>query len=87
MTYACTDCSKCGKCYNKISRCSSCGEEINLLEQACPNCGEPITEQERQEAKKLFMLKKKQEREALFAAIRSRKSHDLDKEGIGGTSP
>ena len=77
MTYACTDCSKCGKCYNKVSTCSSCGHEINLLEDACPQCGESITEAMRHVAKKRFMAEKKKEREALFAAIRERRNRDV----------
>ncbi len=77
MTYACTDCSKCGKCYNKISECASCGEEINLLDECCARCGEPITEDMRQCAKKAFMEQKKKEREALFAAIKAHRPVEL----------
>ena len=44
MTFACTDCSRCGKCYDKHSTCPQCAGPINLLEDACPNCGEPITD-------------------------------------------
>ena len=44
MTFACTDCSRCGKCYDKHGVCAACGGAINLLDDACPACGEPITD-------------------------------------------
>ena len=44
MTFACTDCSRCGKCYDKHGTCAACGGAINLLDDACPACGEPITD-------------------------------------------
>lgn len=71
MTYACTDCSKCGKCYDKDSTCAACGGAIYLLDEACPTCGEPITDGMRQIARRAYMARKKKERQELFAFIRN----------------
>ncbi|WP_172136116.1 hypothetical protein [Adlercreutzia sp. ZJ473] len=76
MTFSCTDCSRCGKCYDKRSTCAACGGDINLLDDACPNCGEPITDVMRSRAKQAYLAKKKVEHEqiiALAAAAKKRR--------------
>ena len=30
MTFACTDCSRCGKCYDKHGTCAACGGSLEL---------------------------------------------------------
>ncbi len=66
MTYACTDCSSCGKCYDKQSVCGACGGAISLLDDACPACGEPITDEMRERARRAYMERRKKDREAVF---------------------
>ena len=61
MTFACTDCSRCGKCYDKHGVCAACGGAINLLDDACPACGEPITDAMRERAKQAYLEQKKAE--------------------------
>ena len=51
MTFACTDCSRCGKCYDKHS--------------TCPNCGEPITDAMRDAAKQKYLAKKRIEHQKI----------------------
>ena len=63
MTFACTDCSQCGKCYEKHSTCGRCGTDINLLDMACQQCGEPITDEMRNEAKRKYIEEKKREKD------------------------
>lgn len=65
MTFACTDCSRCGKCYDKHSTCQQCAGPINLLEDACPNCGEPITDAMRDAAKQKYLAKKRIEHQKI----------------------
>ena len=60
-TIACTDCSRCGKCYDKHGVCAACGGAVNLLDDACPACGEPITDAMRDRAKQAYLDKKKAE--------------------------
>lgn len=67
MTFACTDCSRCGKCYDKHSTCAACGSAINLLDDACPQCGEPITDDMRMRAKQAYLDKKKVEHQQILA--------------------
>lgn len=67
MTFACTDCSRCGKCYDKHAACPACGGSINLLEDACPACGEPITDDMRARAKQAYLDKKKIEHDRVLA--------------------
>lgn len=66
MTYACTDCSSCGKCYDKHSTCAACGGAINLLDDSCPACGEPITEAMRDEARRAYKDKRRADRDWVF---------------------
>ena len=47
MTFACTDCSRCGKCYDKHGVCAACGE--------------PITDAMRERAKQAYLEQKKAE--------------------------
>ena len=81
MTFACTDCSRCGKCYDKHSTCAVCGGDINLLEDACPACGEPITDEMRSRAKQAYLTKKKAEHEKSLelAAAAKRKREEQRK--------
>lgn len=65
MTFACTDCSRCGKCYEKNSTCAACGGDIYLLDNACPSCGEPITDEMRAAAKNAYMDRKRVEHEKI----------------------
>ncbi len=79
MTFACTDCSTCGKCYDKHAYCRACGSKINLLDEACPQCLEPITEEMREKAKKVYLDKKRAEHQqilALAAAAKARRKKD-----------
>lgn len=76
MTFACTDCSRCGKCYDKHAVCSDCGSDINLLDDACLNCGKPITEALRAQAKQIYIDKKKAEHDSILmlaAAAKARR--------------
>ena len=67
MTFACTDCTRCGKCYDKNSICPACGNPIYLLDDACPACGEPITDEMRNVAKQAYIDKKRAEKEKILA--------------------
>ncbi len=77
MTYACTDCSTCGKCYPKESVCAVCGGAINLLDDSCSACGEPITDAMRETAREAFKAKRKADRDQVFAlAAAARKKRE-----------
>lgn len=79
MTFSCTDCSRCGKCYDKKSKCASCGGDINLLDDLCPSCKEPITDEMRSHAKRAYMEKKRTEHDgilALAAAAKARRERE-----------
>lgn len=78
MTFACTDCSTCGKCYPKESVCAACGGEINLLDEVCPACGEPITEEMRQTARKAYMAKKAKDKEYILELAAAAKQKRLE---------
>jgi predicted amidophosphoribosyltransferase len=73
MTFACTDCSRCGKCYDKNSVCSNCGNAINLLDDCCPVCGEPITDEMRDKARQVYKDQKKVEHEKIVALAQEAK--------------
>lgn len=83
MTFACTDCSRCGKCYDKQGVCARCANPINLLDDACGNCGEPITDEMRERAKRAYIEKKKAEHqrvvELALAAKRKRERESRPK--------
>lgn len=66
MTFACTDCSRCGKCYDKHALCTACGGDIYLLDDACPACGEPITQAMRDAARQAYMDRKKIEHDQIL---------------------
>lgn len=66
MTYACSDCSNCGKCYPKHEPCPSCGEDIYLLDDKCPHCGAPITDEMRETARHKYMDYKRGLREKVY---------------------
>ena len=77
MTFACTDCSRCGKCHDKHSICARCGADINLLDDECPQCGEPITEEMRNAAKQKYIAEKKEEKEYIKKlALEAKKRRD-----------
>lgn len=77
MTFACTDCSRCGKCYENNSICAVCGGDIYLLDSACPTCGEPITDKMRAEAKREYIDRKRVEHEQIVQlAIAAKKKRD-----------
>jgi len=71
MSISCVDCANCGKCYDKNSTCPSCAESINLLDDACPACGEPITDAMRESARQAYMLYKRELRESLFPGLKA----------------
>jgi len=71
MTMSCVNCSSCGKCYKKTSICSACSNEINLLDDSCCVCGEPITETMREEARLAYVQQKQAEREMLFPGLKA----------------
>ena len=78
MTISCTECRTCGDCYPKETTCAVCGGEIWLLDDACPTCGEPITEEMRLEAREAFKKHKSDEFDMLFpnaAKLRARRAH------------
>lgn len=83
MTFSCTDCSRCGKCYDKNSTCPSCGGAINLLDDFCHACLEPITEEMRDRAKQAYLDEKKVERDRIIALASAAKERRL-KEGRQG---
>ncbi len=84
MTFACTDCSSCGKCYPKNSTCKACGGEIYLLDDACPTCGEPITDAMRQAAQDAYKAKRKKDRDMVFelAAAARKKREETQKKVV-----
>lgn len=71
MSISCTDCSRCGRCYNKDSTCARCGSPIFLLDDNCVSCGEPITDEMREAARAIYMRQKKEERRMLFEMIKA----------------
>lgn len=71
MSISCVNCSSCGKCYEKETDCATCGATIILLEKACPACGEPITEDMRDQARHAYMTRKQEEREKLFPGMKA----------------
>ena len=77
MTFACTDCSTCGKCYEKNSTCAACGGAIYLLDDACPTCGEPITDEMRQTARKAYMDRKAQDKKKIIELAQAAKARRL----------
>ena len=81
MTFACTDCSRCGKCYEKNSTCAACGGGIYLLDDACPACGEPITEDMRMAAKRAYMDKKKIEHDMIVQLAQAAKAKRAQQQG------
>lgn len=74
MTIACTDCSRCGKCYDKHSNCKACGADINLLDDACPSCGEPITDAMRETARQAYIAKRKNDHDQVIALAAAAKA-------------
>ena len=80
MTFSCVDCTTCGKCYEKQSTCEQCGGEIHLLDEACTSCGEPITEEMREQAKKKYIDRRREERDAVlrFAAAAKKRQEEAD---------
>lgn len=74
MTIACTDCSRCGKCYDKHAICKQCGGDIDLLEDACPTCGEPITDAMREAAKQAYIDKRKADHDQVIALAAAAKA-------------
>ena len=75
MTFACTDCSRCGKCYEKHTFCPNCGNAIFLLDDKCPVCAEPITDAMRNKAKKAYMERKRKEKEKVLELVKQAKSN------------
>ena len=73
MTFSCTDCSRCGKCYDKHGHCARCGGDINLLDEACSACGEPITDDMRETARQAYMNEKRIEHEKIIALAQAAK--------------
>jgi hypothetical protein len=41
------------------------------LDEACKACGEPVTEAMREAARQAYMQRKREEREAMFPALRA----------------
>jgi predicted amidophosphoribosyltransferase len=69
MSISCVDCANCGKCYEKNSVCLVCGGIIYLLDEACPHCGEPITDAMREMAQEAYKRYKWELRESLFPGL------------------
>jgi len=73
VTYACSDCSNCGKCYPKEQKCPTCGADIYMLDDACAACGAPITDEMRLVVKKKFMAERAKQREKVFELAQAAK--------------
>lgn len=80
MTFACTDCSSCGKCYEKNSTCDECGGAIYLLDDACPTCGEPITDEMRDAARQAYMDRRRAEKQDILRLAAEAKRRRLEAE-------
>lgn len=80
MTFACTDCSTCGKCYEKQATCKACGKEISLLDESCTFCEEPITDKMRERARSAYMDAKKQEHNQILELAAQAKKKRKEKE-------
>lgn len=68
---SCGLCHQCGKCYPRAQACPACGGDIDLDDDACAHCGEPVTDAMRARARAAFMEAKRAEAEALFASKRA----------------
>ena len=77
MTFACTDCSTCGKCYDKNSVCPQGGEAILLTDDACSACGAPITDDMREVAIQAYKdMKKKEHDQSLELAAEAKQKRE-----------
>ncbi len=70
MTTSCVNCASCGKCYQKEAVCLNCGSEINLLDNACVACGNPITEEMRESARQAYVQQKMDAHDVLFPGLK-----------------
>ncbi len=41
----------CEKCKPKFAMCKGCGKQVYLSSKACPECGEPLTDSDKDEAR------------------------------------
>ena len=87
MTFACTDCSRCGKCYDKHAVCAGCGNDINLLDDACANCGTSITDSMRARAKQAYIDKKKAEHNNILMLAAAAKARRQNQAGSAPSFP
>lgn len=71
----CGICWQCGKCYPRELACPACGAPINLEDNACAACAEPITDALRKRVQEAFKQEKLEEFRTAMGSTRTAASH------------
>lgn len=60
MLMSCWTClPTCDKCKPKFYECPACGGQGNVVFKRCPSCGRPMTPEDAQRAKEVWLAKRR----------------------------